>query len=197
MHPYATDSQERRNVIFLLAVLSIGMTYLFYVCFSSFGLQFLWWAESPSVMGIFGLLYQLFEIYLWRYKIVRRVGIVKIPDLNGKWSVEGWTSFGSGRRFSANARIKQTWTRMSVLLETVESISYSISASILIEQPGGITLSYEYRSEPRPNASGTMHAHRGTAVLRLKGDGGELEGEYYSGRDRLNYGIFLFKKTEG
>lgn len=197
MHPYATDSPERLNIIFGLAVFSVGLAYLLHAGVSFLGIQFPWWAESPSMMGIFGLLYQLFEKRLWRWKILRRMRIVGVPDLNGEWSVEGRTSFDSEKIFSANAIIKQTWTKISVWLETPESLSHSISASILIEQPGGVTLSYEYRNEPKANAKGTMHAHRGTAVLKLKGNGCELEGEYYSGRDRLNYGALLFKKVEG
>lgn len=198
MHPYATDSPERRNIIFGLAVLSVSLAYLLHAGISLLDIQFPWWAESPSMMGIFGLLYQLFEKRLWRWNILRRMGIVRIPDLNGEWSVEGRTTFDSGKNFSASAIIKQTWTKISVWLETAESTSHSISASILIEQPGGITLSYEYRNEPKqkPDVPSTMHAHRGTTVLRLKGKGYELEGEYYSGRDRLNYGTLLFKKVE-
>jgi hypothetical protein len=40
-----------------------------------------------------------------------------------------------------------------------------------------------------------MHAHRGTAVLKLSDDGKELSGEYYSGRDRQNYGTLLIAKV--
>lgn len=195
MRPYATDSPERRKVIECLVVLSLPIAYLLHSGISLLKVQ-LWWLEAPSVLGIFGLLYECFERWVWRWALLRRVGIVKVPDLNGEWRVEGSTSFNSGQRCEGTATIKQTWSKISVCLETAESTSHSISASILLEQPGRITPSYEYRNEPKPGAAETMHSHRGTAVLRLRGDGRELEGEYYSGRDRLNYGGLLFRRKE-
>jgi len=192
MHPYATDPPERRNVILGLAFISIALTYALHQGIERLGVQIPWWADTPSVMGIFGVLEALFDRWLWRIGIWR-IGVVKVPDLNGCWDAEGRTSFES-QPYTAKVRIKQTWRHISVVMETDHSRSHSLSASLLINQPEGVALSYEYRNEPKPSATQTMHSHRGTCVLRLK-DKDLLEGEYYSGRDRQNYGSLTVRRS--
>jgi hypothetical protein len=193
MHPYATDSAERRNVILWLAFVSIALAYAFHHGIERLGTQIPWWADAPSVMGIFGVLERLFDRWLWRIGIWRRIRLVQVPDLNGDWEAKGETSFENKQRYIAKVRIQQTWTHISVIMETDHSRSHSLSASLLTNQPDGITLSYEYRNEPKPSATQTMHSHRGTCVLRLK-DEDLLEGEYYSGRDRQNYGSLTLRR---
>lgn len=193
MHPYATDSAERRNVILGLAFVSIALACAFQHGIERLGVQIPWWADTPSVMSVFGVLYALFDRWLWRIWIWRKIRLVQVPDLNGCWDAEGETSFENGQSYTAKVRIQQTWTHISVIMETDFSRSHSLSASLLINQPDGITLSYEYRNEPKPSAVQTMHSHRGTCVLRLK-DEDLLEGEYYSGRDRQNYGSLTLRR---
>ena len=60
-------------------------------------------------------------------------------------------------------------------------------AMVLTDDPSGTVLSYEYLNEPVAAAGATMHAHRGTARLVLQGES-DLDGEYYTGRDRQQYG---------
>lgn len=192
MHPYATDSTERVNVVVLSAFLSVAITYGFHIILSKTGIQWPWWLEAPSVWGVFGGLYMWFDKRLWRYQWLRRIGIVKVPDLNGEWNVQGHST-NYDEDFTGTIHIRQTWTHLSVTLETKRSRSHSLTASLLLNQPDGITLSYEYRNEPKPNALPTMHAHRGTTALRLKDE--ILEGEYYSGRDRLNYGTLSLRRA--
>ena len=196
MHPYATNSSERKNVVVAIALLSVVFGWCLHWVIEWSGLQLPWWVDAPSVIGIFGILYELFDKWLWRVAVFRRIRIVKVPDLNGRWAVEGHTSFNRNHIYSGECVIRQNWTRISVFLETENSRSHSLSASLLVEQPEGCTLSYEYRNEPKPRAVSTMHAHRGTCVLRLK-DAEFLEGEYYSGRDRQNYGGLLLRRRTG
>lgn len=193
MHAYATDSKERKNVVFAIAVLSVVVAYGLHLALRWLRVEMPWWIDAPSVMAVFGVLYELFEKRLWRMPVFQITGIVKIPDLNGMWDGEGRTSF-DGAQYRAQVTIKQTWTSISIFLETEHSTSRSLTASLLVEQPEGPTLSYEYRNEPKPIALPTMHSHRGTATLRLKNNG-VLEGEYYSGRDRQNYGNLMLKRT--
>lgn len=193
MHPYAIDSLERRNVILGLTFISIALAYAFHHGIERLGVQAPWWADAPSVMGILRILETLFDRWLWRIGIWRRLRVVKVPDLNGCWDAEGETSFEKGRSYTAKFRIQQTWAYISIVMETDHSISHSLSASLLINQPEGVTLIYEYRNEPKHGATQTMHSHRGTCVLRLK-DKDILEGEYYSGRDRQNYGGLTLRR---
>jgi len=193
MHPYATDSKERVNIVVALALLSVAITYSFHILLSKSGTQWPWCLEAPSVWGVFGGFYVVFDKWLWRQKWLHKVGFVRIQDLNGRWSVEGHSSTYNNEDFAGEIHIRQTWTHLSIVMETDRSRSQSLTASLLLNQPDGITLSYEYRNEPKPNALPTMHTHRGTVVLRLR-DEGFLEGDYYSGRDRLNYGSLTLRR---
>jgi len=192
MHPYATDSEERRNVLLGIALVSLGLAYGLHWLMVHMNIQAPWWVESPSVLGIAGVLYKAFDGWLWRW--FRKLGIVKVPDLKGQWEVDGYTSFEHTKSFKAKATIRQTWTHISVYLETEQSISRSLAASLSSNQPEGAVLIYQYRNEPKPNAVETMHAHIGTALLRLK-NAGCMEGEYYSGRGRQNYGGLTLRRT--
>jgi len=177
MHPYAIDSDERKTVIFVLSLFAVALTYALHLLLTKTGIQWPWWLEAPSVGGVFLLLYKLFDGWGWRLKGLRKFGFVKIPDLNGYWRAEGH-SLTQGEKYQANVQIRQTWTHISITMETGHSRSHSLTASILVNQPDGTTVSYEYRNEPKPTALPTMHAHRGTAILRLK-NSTLLEGEYY------------------
>jgi len=194
MHPYAIDSDERKTVIFVLSLFAVALTYALHLLLTKTGIQWPWWLEAPSVGGVFLLLYKLFDGWGWRLKGLRKFGFVKIPDLNGYWRAEGH-SLTQGEKYQANVQIRQTWTHISITMETEHSRSHSLTASILVNQPDGTPVSYEYRNEPKPTALPTMHAHRGTAILRLK-NSTLLEGEYYSGRDRLNYGSLILRRKE-
>jgi hypothetical protein len=192
MHPYATDSEERRNVLLGIALVSVGLAYGFHWLMLHMNIQAPWWVDSPSVLGIAGVLYKAFDKWLWRW--FRKIGIVKVPDIQGQWEVDGYTSFEQMKSFKAKVIIRQTWTHISVYLETEQSISRSLAASLSSNQPEGAVLIYHYRNEPKSNAVKTMHAHIGTALLRLKNDEC-MEGEYYSGRDRQNYGGLTLRRT--
>jgi len=195
MHPYTTDSSERRFIPLYIAIVSILFAWGLNRLFNFIQLTAPWWVDAPSVVGLYGLLYTLFDKYLWRFRILRTVVIVKIPNLNGTWNGYVASSFDKhATKHNATIRIYQNWTRIIISLETNYSKSSSLIAAIVTENPSGTILCYEYVNEPKPNAKSTMHTHRGTARLILKSDGKVLEGEYYTGRDRQNFGILRFER---
>lgn len=81
------------------------------------------------------------------------------------------------------------------MLVTDQSSSCSETASIVIDAPEGDYLSYQYVNEPKSNAVRTMSIHRGTVRLLFDERKNSLGGEYYSGRDRQNFGSLNFKKS--
>lgn len=170
-----------------IAFLSVALTYGLHWFTKALNWQMPWWVDAPSVWGIGGILYKLFDEYLWRMQLLHRIAITKLPDLSGKWQGTGYTSFEEGKPYEVELQIRQTWTHLSVYLETAQSRSRSLTASLLVNEPEGAVLTYEYRNEPKANALPSMHSHRGTAVLRLRNTDC-LDGDYYSGRDRQNYG---------
>lgn len=86
MHPYATDSGERRLFPFLMVGLSILLAFVLHRAMGAVGVTLPWWIDAPSVAGFYGLVYTVFDKRLWRLSAAHRLGLVKVPDLNGTWT---------------------------------------------------------------------------------------------------------------
>ena len=198
MHPYATDSSETKAVPLYIAALGVVAAYLLHVTLEKTKFTIPWWIDAPSVVGFYGLFYAVFNTWLWRSSWVRKIRLVKIPDLHGIWKGDLITSFDehSGKH-NAELQISQTWTRISINLKTDSSQSHSLIGGIITQNYSATVLDYECSNEPRSHAKATMHAHRGTArlVLNKNNDLWILEGDYYSGRDRQNYGTIRVEKA--
>ncbi len=199
MHPYITDSNERRLVPLLLTVLSILAAWGLYGLLKTIHLSPPWWFDMPSLIGFYGLFYSAFDKWFWRVPALRKVGLVKVPNINGRWKGYITSSFDEHKKQrEACIDILQTWSQIKINLETETSRSYSLTASVLTETPHCIAISYEYVNEPTVDAKATMHIHRGTARHTLSiVDGAEVfDGEYYTGRDRETFGTLHFKRYE-
>jgi len=195
MYPYTTDSNERKLVLFLLVIISLLLAWFLNRILEVLQCTLPWWIDAPSVVGFCGIFYTIFDKYLWRISILRRIGLVKVPNLHGIWKGYIASSFDAhAAKHDATIEIHQSWTRISINLRTQISKSRSLTAAILTENQDAILISYEYLNEPMPNAKITMHTHRGTARLTLTLDSQTLEGEYYTGRDRQNFGVLRFRR---
>ena len=188
MHGYSTDSSERRLVPLLLALLAIALAWASSRLLAVLHLSTPWWADAPSSLTFYGLLYALFDKYLWRNSLVYRLGLVRIPNLAGRWRGYLISSFdGHAKQHPLLLNIFQTWTQITVYLATARSVSRSCTATMQVDDPDGAVLIYQYQNQPLADATKTMHMHYGTAMLRVSNDGC-LVGEYYAGRDRRTFG---------
>ena len=193
MHPYSIDTEERKYILLLLAIASVLLALGFSSVLSFYKISLAWWMESPSVLFFYGLLFLIFDH--WGWKIFRRIGLIKTPDINGLWKGHLKTSFDNhASEMAATLSIFQKWTRIKINLSTEKSVSHSETASFLIEPPEGKYLNYQYINEPKSNAAETMSIHRGTVRLVFNESENTLSGEYYSGRDRQNFGSLYFTK---
>ena len=197
MHPYSIDTDERKTIYFILAVLSILFTLGFYSILDWKKITMPWWVEAPSVLFSFGLLCLLFDRCCWKWNLLSNVGLIKTPNLNGEWIGHLQTSHdGFNGKTVIILRIKQSWTQINIVLSTNTSSSHSETASIITGHPKGIVLSYQYWNKPQANAIDTMHIHPGTTLLELNMEENTLNGEYYTGRDRGSYGTLELKKNK-
>lgn len=192
MHPYATDSSERRTVPILFAIAAVASAWQLPKVVEHLQLQaLLWWADLPAVWGFYVLYWGIFEKWLWTWPLLRFIRLVRVPDLRGEWVGEGVSSYDDGggkpTPYDMRLTIRQEWTRCSVRMETGHSRSDSTIAAVLVEHGGRPRLSYEYQNQPGAHAAGTMHAHPGMTRLEMI-DETHVEGEYYTGRDRRSYG---------
>jgi hypothetical protein len=197
MHGYSTDSDERRVVPLLLACAAISLAWLSSRLLTAIHLSVPWWVDAPSLMAIYGTLYTLFDKYLWRMRLVSKLGLVKIPNLAGLWYGYLVTSFdGHAKRRKLIINIFQSWTQITVFLTTATSMSRSCAAVIQLGDPEGVALIYQYQNQPLADATKTMHMHYGTAMLLVSSDG-SLVGDYYAGRDRRTFGRIYCRRQVG
>jgi hypothetical protein len=188
MHGYSTDTDERRVVILFLAALAIALAWVSSNLLAAVHLAMPWWADAPSSMFFYGVLYALFDRRLWRHPLMHKLGLVKTPNLTGCWRGYLTSSYDNhAKRHDLSLDIFQSWTQISIFLSTVTSISWSCVAFIQVSDPEGVALIYQYENQPLADATRTMHMHYGTAMLRLP-NGSRLAGDYYAGRDRGTFG---------
>ena len=196
MHGYSTDSGERRIVPLLLASVAIALAWLSSKILAVLHLSLPWWLDAPSTLGFYGVLYALFDRNLWRNRFVRKLGLVRVPNLTGRWHGYLTSSFdGHVKRHDLIINILQSWTKIAVFLATETSISRSCAAVIQVDDPDGLSLTYQYQNQPLAKAMKTMHMHYGTATLRMSDDD-SLSGDYYAGRDRRTFGQICCRKEQ-
>lgn len=193
MHPYSINLRERQVVYFVLAAISFGASLLVGRTLAYFQWGPPSWLDVPGAFTIFGLLCWWFDKHIWRWSLVRWMGVAT-PILSGHWSGVVHSSFDDFKEaHPVTVTVRQTWTTMSVMLTSRQSNSHSTTAAINMG-PDQL-LVYSFTNEPEVGTVETMHIHVGTAALRISGD--KLSGEYYSGRDRQNIGNIELHRTSG
>src|SRR6266849_6233261 len=149
MHGYSTDSNERRIVPLLLALVAIALAWGTSKLLAAAHVSVTWWVDAPSSMAFYGALYALFDRYLWRNSFVRKLGLVRNPNLTGRWGGYLITSFdGHAKRRDLIIHIFQSWTQIVVYLATPTSMSSSFTAVIQVDDPEGAVLVYQYQNQP-------------------------------------------------
>jgi hypothetical protein len=194
MHGYSTDSDEKRVVPLFLAALAIVLAWESSNLLAAIHFSIPWWVDAPSSMFFYGALYALFDRHLWGHPLMRKLGLVKTPNLMGCWRGYLTSSFDNhAMRHDLSVEIFQSWTQISIYLSTATSISRSCVAVIQVSDPEGVALIYQYENQPFADATRTMHMHYGTAMLRMS-DRSRLTGDYYAGRDRGTFGRITCRK---
>lgn len=192
MHPYSIDTEERRNVIFYIAVFSILINSLL----KSMILQYsnLTVIQVPTTFTIFGFVYILFDQYLWRLKML--FFCIKTPNFNGLWEGQYESSY-EGMTVPAKLKIKQTWTRIEIisLNGEKETQSNSSMAGIFTKNGGEICLKFEYTNDSNPCMKDDRPSHSGFNCLKYDKDEKALSGHYYNDRNRKTYGSAYFQRV--
>lgn len=188
-HPYSHGKQRGATV--WLAVIAVLIAYAFGAASNALHFTPPWWLDTPAVFGFYGILYAVYERRGWRWpRLYRAHGI---PDLSGEYIVKIRSSHdGHVTVHTGKAVISQSWSRISVRLETDNSCSKS-NGAWLVEVPGtGFRLAYTYANTPKSTAAPVLAPHEGTAVIIFKTDR-HGSGEYYNGRGRSHHGEITFE----
>lgn len=145
--------------------------------------------KLPDVVMVYGVLYLLFTRWVWRWPILQG-WLVPFPDLQGTWRGELQTTWRNPETgavpgpIPVTLAIRQTFSVVSVVMFTGESMSHSTAASLSEADDSGVKrLSYTYTNTPKVGVRHRSIVHDGAAVLRIISDGERrLEGEYWTNR---------------
>ncbi len=175
------DLNKPTHVLFFagfIPLLSISLSWAFFTLFKNPP----FWAETLSPLVAYGLLYSLFEKYLWSWRIFITLGIVSFPDLRGRWKGAQCSSYkenGVNVQVQSCLEICQTFSKIFVRAYYERSQSESAVASFAAMN-GRIYLFYTYDNEPSSKRSGTMEVHKGTVKLKYLPREKRLIGSYFN-----------------
>lgn len=192
MHPYTTDRSWLGEIcVFITTIALVGLANLAATAVAE---EPQWWMTVISFGVPFAGVQWVAKRYAWRFALLRRLRLVAVPDLGGQWSgylCSSHSDFSDQQPITV--QITQRWSELSIVFDTQTSRSWSTSAILRMAGLSEAELTYTYLNEPKATADRAMHAHRGTATLRLVGD--ELIGEYYTGRDRGAFGKIAIRRV--
>ncbi|WP_157839647.1 pancortin-3 [Comamonas testosteroni] len=140
--------------------------------------------------------YYLFDRHAWKWSWVQR--IFNIPWLGGDWACSGKTFDEEGNvtyNWEAKITIVQHWEKISVQIQTAQSRSYSVAASIIKNDNAGPILMYSYRNEPRMGEP-ELKAHFGYSEWHFSSDLKTASASYVNGGGRRTSGIMDITKVE-
>ncbi|MCK1987178.1 hypothetical protein MPH48_03570 [Lysinibacillus fusiformis] len=191
MHQYSVD-YDRKTVYFLLAFVSILGTKIVNKILVLENIEL-----TITGLTIFGLLFLLFDKFLWKIRLLYYLGLVKTPNLNGVWKGQLKSSYDDFKdEIDACIQIKQTWTKIIIFGKFNQSKSYSISANLETNNGARVVLRYVFKNKNNlANTPKTMMNHSGITTLEFEEN--DAEGKYYNEPPQnKNYGILLLNKEE-
>ena len=195
MHPYVSEARNRGIMYTAFVLASLASAWGVKAAIAASGIQLPWWVEAPSVLGFYGLYWKAFDLWLWKTPLARRLGWSTAPNLAGTWEAEVTTTYsGASKQARGIATVHQTSSRIRISIRWEQSKSYSVAGVIQSSPVGVPEFIYQYLNMPDALAPPTMHTHRGTAWLEFRSPN-ELNGEYFTGRDRQQWGHIRLIRT--
>jgi len=197
MHPYATNSPAPPKHIAYMMLASVALSAGAGVLINHANASLGWTLGSVSAMTVFSILYFVFDRAVWRWRWARR--ILLVPDLTCTWQCEGRTVFKDGVSheipWTGTLTIRQSWSRIRIILKTSQSSSESIAASVYQEPGSGFRVIYHYDNKPALGDQG-LGRHCGLCNLLFDENVETASGEYFTDKDRMTAGTMKLTKGE-
>jgi hypothetical protein len=170
----------------VLAIASVLLAWGLHALLQSAQFEPPWWLDTPTVLGFYGILWKVYDRQAWRWRW-KSLRISDVPDSAGEWNGQLQSSY-NGETLDATLTIRQTATHVLAELETENSRSTSVMATLNC-RPGPFQgFSFVYENRPRALNAPGMAPHSGRAHLRLTADGRVLEGDYETDHHRSSSG---------
>lgn len=177
---YSVDTNPRKMPMFVLAALALGLS----IALSSWAPLANHRFASLSALSLFGILLWVFDNYIWRW-------LPGIPDLSGRWTGKltkpACAGAGNDLTHDVTIMIRQTWSRMDVVLEGQTGISRAQTAGLLLTNPDQMTLCWSYYRRPKDGGVGASEAlSEGYAqvLVTIEGATVSMNGYYFSIKNR-------------
>lgn len=197
MHPYSININDKVKVYWIIIPLSLLVGYFVNEGLKSFNFYqtYSWIIDVPSSgLAFFAIFYQLFDKYVWKWFAQIKFWF-STPVLCGEYTGELLSSRdGMQHPTQITVKIKQTLTRIKISLHTDQSTSKSEMATLLVDEPDGPLLIYEFINDHRKVADPNLTIHRGTTRLTYNENEKTLNGTYYTSPERKNYGQISVKR---
>ena len=134
-------------------------------------------AVGPSIVLI-----KVFNKYVWKCFIVKKILGIDIPYIEGRW--EGWiksTYSNYQQKHEVVIEFTQTLTKISVWYYDKNAVMHSlVSTSILDELGGTPRLLFIYDNNPIISNNSGLHRHIGVMELYIMGNEDVIKGTYFN-----------------
>lgn len=122
-----------------------------------------------------------FDKFLWRWRPIK--WFHTMPDIQGRWTAELQSSYVSTHVFGT-ATIKQTFSSISIRLETDSSTSYLLAERLIRHGDGASEVIAVYQSDPSIHLRGSeSEIHYGAFRYSILGNPPtEMKGHYWTDR---------------
>lgn len=201
MHDYNISTIDRKTYYYLISLVSFFISSLLIEIVKSLNSKFDIYIIAPSGLLIFALVFFLFDKYIWKWNWLYKLGIMKIPNLNGKWvCIIDSSKDKVSRTIVTSLVIHQTFSKIKFRLQTEKSISVSKMADITMLDPNYFEVRYEYSAEYTASIDAEAIRHYGVTNLHLtfETDGNFstiINGYYYTEQKRDSHGYFKISKA--
>lgn len=186
------------HVVFFGAVIPLISWYVSQIFFSVFQ-NWPNWLEGPSPIAVYGLIYLLFDKYLWQLPIFKYAGIVWFPNLNGRWKGTQISSYkdenGKNVEVEGRLEVSQTFSKICVRGYYKKSESESVSGSFS-EYNDQVYLFYTYDNDPSSLKTGTMQRHKGSGKIKLLPTENKIKGCYWNSIGNYGEMDYEFEQKE-
>lgn len=130
MQPYRYDIKK---FLVISATIGIASNAAFSAGTSALGLPYGF--SIGFATSVIGLFWVLFDRILWRWKILKFLGISDLPDLNGLW-VGNVDRLGEGNPHRFEMLIFQTYSKLSIQTNSSNSKANSVFSGFLVDETG-------------------------------------------------------------
>lgn len=189
MHNYSILPKGKNKILLNIGILSVAISSLLNGLISKlFGIGAFYIRSGVVAFGIYFIINQ----YLWKFKIFNL--ILKVPNLNGIYEVEGY-NVEKNIPWQGTITIEQTLDDISIHLDGPTSQSDSKSAQTTYLNNRGYELKYSYKNERPGQDCCELRPHEGGCTLVFDKKIQSAEGEYYTNiKDRKSFGTMKLMK---